>query len=133
MARSNKIELIKRRQHVQKLLVQGVRYTDICESLAKEYKVSKRSIREDIKIVYKEWEDKAEEPTQLLRNKNKERLEFLLNSALMKEQYKTALEIQKEINKLDGLYKEKEEKEEKGPQIIRYGRKSELKVVGESE
>lgn len=130
MARASKIELIKRRQEVQQLIVQGTRYTDICDILSKKYETSRGSIENDIKLVYKEWQDKAEKPTQLLRNKNKERLEFLLNSAILKEQYKTALEIQKEINKIDGLYKEKEQ-EEKAPEIIRIGRRSDLKVVGD--
>lgn len=130
MSRSSKAQLIKRREEVQKMIVTGAHYQTICEELSKKWETSKRAIQEDIRLINKEWQESAEESKQLLQNKNKERLELLFHSAIMKEQFKTALEIQKEINKLDGLYKEVE-KEDKIPEIIKIGRKSDLKVVGE--
>lgn len=130
MAKSSKAQVTKRREEVQKMIVSGAHYQTICKEMAEKWETSKRAIQDDIRLVNKEWQEAAEESKQLLRNKNKERLELLFHSAILKEQYKAALEIQKEINKLDGLYKEVET-EEKQPEIIKIGRKSDLKVVGE--
>ena len=130
MSRSSKAQLVKRREEVQKMIVSGAHYQVICDEMSTKWETSKRAIQEDIRLVNKEWQEASEESKQLLRNKNKERLELLFHSAILKEQYKSALEIQKEINKLDGLYKEVE-REEKAPEIINIGRKSDFKIVGE--
>ena len=57
---------------------------------------------------------------------------MLFNKALDAEQFKTALDVQKEINKIHGLYSEKESDENKVPEFVKVTRRN-LAVVGEDE
>lgn len=132
--RATQAELIKRREEIQQLILKGVSGVDIQESMSKKWDTSKRAIAEDIRAIAKEWEDKASETTQLMRNKYADRLEMLLNKALEEGHIKTALEVQKEIHKLNGVYKEKETTEDNAPKFINVSkRNSGLKVVGEDD
>lgn len=128
--RASKAELLKRRQEVQELIIQGHPKSFIVDRLAEQYKTSKRAIQEDMRLVAKDWQDKAPEESQLMRNRYEERLEWLFCEAAGKGHIKVALEVQKEIHKLNGLYKEKNEKEETIPQFINVSKRSDLKVVG---
>lgn len=131
--RSSNAELIKRRQEVQELLIQGHKKSFIVDRLAEQYKTSKRAIQEDIRFIAKEWAETAPTQTQEMRNMYAERLEWLFCEAAGKGHVKVALEVQKEINKLNGLYKVNEDHEEKMPEFINIGRRSQLKVVDGSD
>lgn len=130
--RATQAELIKRREEIQQLILKGVSGSDIQEQMSIKWETSKRAIADDMRSIAKEWEDKATETTQLMRNKYADRLEMLLNKALQEGHIKTALEVQKEIHKLNGMYKEKEAAEDKAPQFIKVSKRS-LKVVGEED
>jgi len=132
--RATQAELIKRREEIQQLILKGVSSIDIQEGMSKKWETSKRAIAEDIRAIGKEWEEKAAETTTLMRNKFADRLEMLLNKALAEGHIKTALEVQKEIHKLNGVYKEKETTEEVTPKFINISkRNAPLKVVGEDD
>lgn len=131
--RATQAELIKRREEIQQLIISGVNSGVIVKDMAKKWDTSPRAISEDIRNIKKQWELTAAENTQLMKNKYDERLEMLFNKALSEGQYKTALEIQKEISKLNGLYKEKEEEANKTPKLIRVKRRSTESVVEDNE
>lgn len=127
--RASKAELIKRRQEIQELLIQGHKNSFIVERMAEQYKTSARAIQEDIRLIAKEWAESNPQESQELRNKYAERLEWLFCEAAGKGHVKVALEVQKEINKLNGLYKETDTTEKSMPEFINIGRRSKLKVV----
>lgn len=132
--RATQAELIKRREEIQQLILKGVSSIDIQAAMSKKWETSKRAIADDMRAIAKEWEEKASETTQLMRNKFADRLEMLLNKALEEGHIKTALEVQKEIHKLNGVYKEKETSEEVTPKFINVSkRSSSLKVVGQDD
>lgn len=131
--RATQAELIKRREEIQQLILRGVNSSDIVKDMAEKWDTSPRAISEDIRAIKKEWEVTAAENTQLMKNKYDQRLEMLFNKALSEGQYKTALEIQKEISKLNGLYKEKEADENQMPEIIRVKRRSATVVTDDNE
>jgi hypothetical protein len=122
--RATQAELIARRKEIQELILSGVNSVDIVENMAEKWKTSKRAIAEDIRAISKEWQEVAPQETQAMKNKFMDRLEMLLNKALGADQIKTALEIQKEINKLNGLYSEKDKDETVVPEMIRVKKRS---------
>lgn len=130
--RATQAELIARRKEIQQLILSGVNSSDIVEQMAVKYKTSRRAISEDIRDISKEWAEAAPQETQAMKNKYMDRLEMLLNKALENDHIKTALDIQKEINKLNGLYDEKEKDENKVPEFIKVSRRN-LSVVGDDE
>lgn len=131
--RATNAELVKRREEIQTLILSGVSGVEIQEEMAKKWNTSKRAIADDIRYIGKEWEEQAPQKTQSMKNKYMDRLEMLLNKALQNDHIKTALEIQKEINKLNGLYSEKDQEKSKMPEFIPVKRASQLKVVGEED
>lgn len=131
--RATQAELIQRREEIQQLILSGMTSTQIQEQMSVKWETSKRAIAEDMRVIADEWEDKASENTQLMRNKYEARLEMLFNRALLKDQIKSALEIQKELSKLNGLYKDKEDLENNVPKFVNVSRRNDLKVVGGNE
>jgi site-specific DNA-adenine methylase len=130
--RATQAELVARRQEIQQLILKGVNSQDIVENMVKKWETSKRAISEDIRAIHKEWQETAPAQTQANRNKYKDRLEMLFNKSLESGMLKTALDVQKEINKLDGLYAEKEKDEDNTPEFVKVTRRN-LSVVGEDE
>lgn len=107
MARkSTKGELIMRREFVMDLMLKGHTPTEISTITSEKYQIKKRVVTEDMREVAKSWANRAEESKPLTRNKYLDRLEMMLQTALNDGNLKTALEIQKEINKVSGLYHE---------------------------
>ena len=129
--RATQAELIKRREEIQELILKGTSSTKIQELMSEKWDTSKRAISEDLKAIAKDWESKTTETSQLMRNKYADRLEMLFNRALQEGHIKTALEIQKEVHKLNALYAEKDVDSEKLPEFINIAKKGELKVVGD--
>ena len=128
MSRATQAELIKRRQEIQQLILKGVNSTEIVNTMSVKWKTSKRAIAEDMRYIAREWKETVPQETQAMKNKYMDRLEMLLNKALENDHIKTALEIQKEINKLNGLYNEKEKEENQMPELIRVTKRSQKDV-----
>lgn len=129
MARkSTKAELIKRREEVQSLILAGYMPTEITSIISEKYGIKKRVVSEDMREVAKAWEVKAEESKPLTRNKFLDRLEHMFQVALAAGNLKNALEIQKEINKISGLYQEAKA-ENTTPQFITLKSRDALTVV----
>jgi predicted DNA-binding protein YlxM (UPF0122 family) len=126
--KSTKAELIKRREEVQDLILAGYMPSDISSIISEKYGVKKRVVSDDIKEVGKAWEAKADESKQLSRNKFLDRLEHMFQVALANGNIKNALEIQKEINKISGLYQEVKS-ENTTPQFITLKAREPLSVV----
>lgn len=127
--RASQAELVARREEIQELILEGHTQQFIVDRMAEQWKTSKRAIQEDIRLIGKMWQEKVQETTQRMRNRYNERLELMFKKAFGMGQFKTALEIQKEIHKLNGLHSEKEEKKDEAPQIINVGRRSNLKMI----
>jgi hypothetical protein len=126
--KSTKAELIKRREEVQSLILAGHMPTEISSIISTKYNVKKRVVSEDMREVAKAWEAKADESKQLSRNKFLDRLEHMFQVALQAGNIKNALEIQKEINKISGLYQESKS-ENTAPQFITLKSRDALTVV----
>lgn len=132
--RSTYAELQARRKEIQDLILRGVRAVDIKESMAAKYNTSARAIAEDLRAIYKEWEDQAEETRVLNRNKAIDRLQLLYTMALENNKVNDALNILKEIHKLEGLHENKEKEETKIPEFVQIGvKKPKLKAVGDDD
>lgn len=127
--RASQAELVARREEIQELILEGHTRNFIVDRMAEKHKTSKRAIQEDIRLIGKMWQERMQETTQKMRNKYEERLELMFKKAFALGQFKTALAIQQEIHKINGLYKEKEDNKDEAPQIINIGRKSALKMV----
>jgi hypothetical protein len=129
MARkSTKGELIMRREFVQDLMLKGHTQTEISTIVSEKYGIKKRVVLEDIREVTKSWASKAEESRPLMKNKFLDRLELMFATALTAGNIKSALEIQKEINKISGLYQETQS-ETQAPQFITIKPRESLSVV----
>lgn len=133
MSRTTNAELIKRRQEIQQLILKGMTGVEIQEVMSVKWKTSKRAIAEDIRNIGKDWQEQKTEDSQLMRNKYADRLELLFNKAIEDGNVKDALSVQKEIHKLNDVYKEVEEEKDKMPEFINVGRRSSLKVVPDDE
>lgn len=132
--RASQAELQKRRLDIQKMILQGTPTITIVEEMAKQYKTSKRAIQEDMRLIAKEWQERADEETRVMKNRYLERLELLFHEAISKGQVKIALEVQKEIHKFTGHYNDKEETEVEMPKFINVAvRPSSLKIIGNDE
>jgi hypothetical protein len=110
MARkSTKGELVMRREFVQDLVLKGHTPTEITTIVSEKYGIKKRVVLEDIREVL-------------------DRLELMFATALNDGNLKSALEIQKEINKISGLYQETKADNEP-PQFITLKPRDSLSVV----
>lgn len=127
--RASQAELISRRQEIQGLILEGHTNQFIVDRMADKHKTSKRAIQEDIRAIGKDWSERSPEENQLMRNKYADRLKLLFNLAVSHGHVKIALEVQKEIHKLNGLYAEKEENKDEMPKFIKIGKKNPLKIV----
>lgn len=112
MAKPTKAQITRRREEVQMLLIDGWSARRIREELSKKHRCSPRSIAEDIRLINKEWEAAADVNKKQARNKYLDRLEHMFETALSSDNLKQALDIQKEINRLSGLYNNDEAAQE---------------------
>jgi len=131
--RASQAELVARREEIQELILDGQTRKWIVDKMSEKYKTTPRAIQEDIRIIGEQWMARAPKNTQSMRNKYEDRLELMFKKAFSLGQFKTALAIQQEIHKLNGLYKEKDQTKDTTPEFINIGRKSQLKVVEGSD
>jgi hypothetical protein len=127
--RASKAELESRREEIQQLIVKGTTNKAICQMMSEKYKTSKRAIQEDIRKIGQEWAESLNENQKELKGLYEERLNMLFQAAIDDGNIRAALEVQKEIHKINAIYNDKDEKEDTAPKIINIGRKSTLKVV----
>lgn len=129
--RASKAELETRREEIQQLIVNGTTNRAICQIMSEKYKTSKRAIQEDIRKIGKDWAESLTEDQKELRGLYQERLDMLFQAAIDDGNIRAALEVQKEIHKLNAIYHKNEEKADEAPKFINIGRKSPLKVVND--
>jgi hypothetical protein len=130
-SRAGKAELIRRREEIQRLILVGTTTTEILDTMSLKWKTTRRAIQDDLMKIGKDWAAKAPEETQKMRNAYADRLELMFHAAMESGNLKVALEIQKEIHKLNAVYTEKEKTENDNvPKFINISRRDPLKVVG---
>jgi len=135
MARVSKKERYMRLIFIQKFVLKGYSTPSIVAEIGPKWNISESTCRQYIKDAKDEWY-KETFPKELAKTKKRygHRLELLLNEAWEAKQFKTVLEIQKEINKIDGLYDEtKPKKKMPDTIIIREGQPPPLKAVGKDD
>lgn len=130
MARSTKRELYMRRVRVVELLLKGKNRDQIINTIKEEFKVGKGTITNDLKVVEQEMTNKPLPKIDLVRTKSLDRLEMLFENAVSKGHLKTALDIQKEIDKVSGLHNP-EAKSDDGPKIftVEEKKKTDMRLV----
>ena len=128
--RASKAQLIKRREEIQRLILQGHTSIEIVNMAEKEFRTTKRAIQEDLRLIGKEWAARAPEKMLTMRNKYADRLELLFYEAIGKGHVKVALAVQQEIHKLNGVYIQKDaDNADNMPQFVNISKRSKLKVV----
>lgn len=126
--RSTKAEIIKRREEIQQLIIKGYKNTEIQRNMAEKWNTTERVIADDMRDIAKDWQEKDVDTKHFLRNKYIDRLEFMYNLAMENSKLRDALDIQKEINRVQNVYAEDVKAEEK-PKFISLSKKN-LKAVG---
>lgn len=88
-------------------IVKGLTFTKIVEKLHDVYGLSKKDSKQFVYTVIEDLKDVNEDYISNIRDINNERLQQLLFDNLNSGDAKSALEVIKEINKMNGLYIEK--------------------------
>lgn len=108
---SSKIKEKERKQAIEKLIldniIRGLSFTKIVEQLHNEYGLSKKDSKQFVCTVIEDLKDVNEDYIANIRDINNERLQQLLFDNLNSGDAKSALEVIKEMNKMNGLYVEK--------------------------
>lgn len=108
---SSKIKEKERKQAIEKLIldniIRGLSFTKIVEQLHNEYGLSKKDSKQFVSTVIEDLKDVNEDYIANIRDINNERLQQLLFDNLNGGDAKSALEVIKEMNKMNGLYVEK--------------------------
>lgn len=131
--RATTAELTQRRKEIQDLIIRGVRNIEIQEKMSAKWNTSKRAIYEDIRAIGKEWEAQGEQNRVMNRNKAIDRLQDLYQMALANEKVNDALNILRELHKIEGLHDHKEKEENKIPEFVKIGVVKPLKAAGDDE
>jgi hypothetical protein len=103
MARATKIDLIRREKRIQALMAEGADRTTILNTVAKEEKVSPRTIEEQYYEIVSEIEKLVKENRSELRAQLMARQEKIFKQAMSEGMYKTALDATVAQAKLAGL------------------------------
>ncbi len=103
MSKSTNVEYNRRVNDVYKLLLSGVSRADLIEYATKKWDIKPPTVDLYIAEARKRFEARAEVERQAEFGKALERLEMLFKSTLSDKDYKTALQVQKELSILLGL------------------------------
>jgi hypothetical protein len=106
MAKGTDIQVFNRIKELEKMLLEGVSYNDILIYSDENWGLKEGQTREYIRRVYSKWQEIAEKDRVDNFNKAIQREEKMYNEAVKSDDPKLALEIQKDLNKLKGLYVE---------------------------
>lgn len=101
---ANKVELEKRLDEVEKLLLQDALYSQIVRYTANRWGIKSRQTDTYISKVYKRWKQRTEPDRKNLWNKAVNKYKVMFQEANSEGDLHHKIEIQKEINKLQGLY-----------------------------
>ena len=98
------IEKDKRELMVAKLLTRGIKPSEITRIMAREYKISKRTVDRHIARIYKIWSKDFEvKLCQGLPYHKAMRME-IYQKAYLNRDFRTCLSVMQDIAKLEGLY-----------------------------
>lgn len=107
--RVTKREKMSRDLEIQKRLIEGWTQAEIVRRYSELWSCSDVNVRKYVKAVVDGWRDSLLEERHTLRNKFLDRLETLFRDCYAAGNYKTALDVQKEIHRICGLHDEQRE------------------------
>lgn len=102
--RVTKMELYMRKVNIERMLVKGYSENEIVDEMSQAWSCTKANVRHYVKEIRKEWLEIDKADPQELRHKYLLRLEMMFKIAWEANHLKASLEIQKEINRLTGMY-----------------------------
>lgn len=126
--RVGKLEHYMRTVKVAQLLTQGYWESEIVQELSQEWQCSERNVRKYIAKAKAEWKENAVLDLNELRNKYIQRLEHLFRLAYDSKHLKTALDIQKELNRITGMLKDSETDPDQ-IEVITISKRSEAEAI----
>jgi hypothetical protein len=94
---------------IQKRMIEGWSTAEIVKVYSDKWNCTDVNVRKYIGRVKEHWRDMIQEQLPTLRNKYMERLEMMFRECYDAGNYKTALDVQKEIHRICGLHDEKRE------------------------
>lgn len=112
-----KTTMLQREQLIQKLMAEGVERNTMLKIVAREFKVSERSIRKQYELIVSDIQKMFKEQRGELRANLMARQEGIFQECIKKGNLKTALEATRDQAKLAGLF-ETEAEEVKRPDAI---------------
>ena len=127
--------MIRRETLIQRLIAEGHRPTDIFETVAKEFRVSARTVERQYYSIVNELSSLATEGRKELRGTLMARYEKLYQMAIESANIKSALETCNAQAKLSNLYQH-DKTEKKLPEFIEISEQDfsgTLKVVGDEQ
>lgn len=114
------IEAEKRRQQIEKMLLVGASYSQIVEYCSKNFNITSKQVDKYIAQIKDKWKKIFDKQSEYNLSLALARREFLYARALQENDIRAALDIERDIRKLQGLYIEKiEGKQEMIIEIIK--------------
>lgn len=115
--RVTKHEKLQRDEELKKCILQGMSETEIVKVYTKKWQCTDTNVRKYLWQIAEQFRNAQIEALPALKNKYLARLEMLFKEAREAGNLKTALDIQKEINKICGLHDEKRDDDVRAPII----------------
>jgi hypothetical protein len=107
--RATKTEQERRLDDIEELLLKGHKESEVVKMLSLRWNCGAANVRKYIRDLKQTWEKLETAPRAQLKVKYTRRLEELFKEALVGKSLKIALEIQKEINRIEGMYEPSKE------------------------
>lgn len=98
------MEMYMRKIEIERMLIKGYLESEIIDQMSQQWSCTKANVRHYIKEIRKDWIATAKADPSELRHKYLLRLEHMFRIAWEAVHLKASLEIQKEINRLTGMY-----------------------------
>jgi len=117
---------------IRKMIGEGYPVDQICEEIARQFKISPRTVQDQYYTILKEISLVVTEDREQLRAKLMARNETIYQKAVTERNYRTALDANMAQAKLGGLF-EKEDSSKELPEIIEVTERKPLKVVGQTD
>lgn len=114
---ADKAQLYQRELDINFYISQGLRRKDICKKIGEKYNISPRTVERQYSSILKRMSEDIEKSRTDLRNELMTRNDEIYKRSMSEGKFKVALDANMAQAKLANLF-EKQEKEEKRPEII---------------
>lgn len=125
MARLTKRQMYERERSIHAMIRRGASVNTIEEKLSKKYECAKSTIRAQYNKVMTDLIEANKEALPELKANLMERANFIFEKALENDNLKTALETINLQAKIGGVYNKSDKAEDKTPEFITIGKKTE--------